>query len=260
VARGEVRVGCSGWQYAHWRGNFYPADLPQSRWFEHYASVFDTVEVNNSFYRLPEISTFEAWKKRAPDGFLFAVKASRFLTHMKKLKDPEEPLSRFFERASGLGRKLGPVLYQLPPRWPKNLERLQGFLAALPSGKTHVVEFREPSWYCEDVFSALECAGVGLCLHDMRGSESPRRFVGPVTYARFHGSGARYGGRYPDSLLEEWARLFAREVQRGGRAYAYFNNDSGGHAPRDAIRFREAVASAADRPKSAGRGQGMKIS
>lgn len=257
TAPGEIRVGCSGWQYGHWRGGFYPADLPQSRWLEHYASVFDTVEVNNTFYRLPETSTFAAWRDRTPPGFLFSVKASRFLTHMKKLKDPEEPLSRFFERASALERRLGPVLYQLPPRWPKNLERLELFLTALPAGRTHVVEFRDPSWYAEDVFAALEKAGVGLCLHDMRGSESPRRFVGPVAYVRFHGSGARYGGRYPDSVLEEWADLLGGETRRGRRVFAYFNNDSGGHAPRDAIRFREAVAAGLSLSRP---GAGMKIS
>lgn len=257
TAPGEIRVGCSGWLYRHWRGSFYPADLPQGRWLEHYASVFDTVEVNNTFYRLPETSTFAAWRDRTPRGFLFSVKASRFLTHMKKLKDPEEPLSRFFERASALERRLGPVLYQLPPRWPKNLGRLELFLAALPAGGTHVVEFREPSWYAEDVFAALENAGVGLCLHDMRGSESPRRFVGPVAYVRFHGSGARYGGRYPDSVLEEWADLLGGEIRRGRRVFAYFNNDSGGHAPRDAIRLREAVAAGLSLPRT---GAGMKIS
>src|SRR5689334_13225512 len=113
-----VRVGCSGWQYKHWRGVFYPAELPQARWFEHYAARFDTVEINNSFYRLPEAATFAAWRARAPKGFVFAVKASRFLTHMKKLKDPRDPLERFFSRARRLGGMLGPVLYQLPPRWP----------------------------------------------------------------------------------------------------------------------------------------------
>ena len=237
-------VGCSGWQYRHWRGHLYPADLPIARWFDHYASVFDTVEINNSFYRLPEADTFEAWRTRAPAGFLFAVKASRFLTHMKKLKDPEGPISRFFERAARLGRKLGPVLYQLPPRWPKNLPRLEEFLAALPRGRRHVLEFRERSWYSEDVLAALERARVALCLHDMPGSEWFERPVGPFVYVRFHGSGAKYGGRYPDHTLERWAERLAREVSRQRDVYAYFNNDWGGHAPRDAIRLREAVSRA----------------
>jgi uncharacterized protein YecE (DUF72 family) len=159
--------------------------------------MFDTVEVNNSFYRLPEAATFEAWKRRSPPGFLFAVKASRFLTHMKKLKDPEDPLARFFERAGRLGRKLGPVLYQLPPRWPVDQSRFEAFLAALPRGRRHAVEFREPSWYRPPIFELLKKYGVALCLHDMPGSAAPRRSEGPFVYLRFHGWGSRYGGAIP---------------------------------------------------------------
>src|ERR1051325_3236961 len=125
--RQQVRIGCSGWQYKHWRGDLYPFDLPQSRWFAHYTLSFDTVEINNSFYRLPEASTFAKWREQAPRRFLYAVKASRFLTHMKKLKDPEDPLARFFDNVRELGPRLGPVLYQLPPRWPINLERFEHF-------------------------------------------------------------------------------------------------------------------------------------
>ncbi|HEU5251102.1 MAG TPA: DUF72 domain-containing protein, partial [Thermoanaerobaculia bacterium] len=233
---GRLRVGCSGWLYRHWRGNFYPPDLPQKLWFDHYASVFDTVEVNNTFYRLPEATTFDAWKARAPAGFLFSVKASRFLTHMKKLKEPEEPLSRFFERAGHLGRKLGPVLYQLPPRWERDLERLERFLSALPRRRLHAVEFRDASWYEEETYRLLEKAGVALCLHDMRGSESPTRLVGPFVYVRFHGSGPKYGGRYPERAITDWGARLAHEVRHGRDVYAYFNNDRGGHAPRDAVR------------------------
>src|SRR4030095_10977539 len=128
----NIRIGCSGWQYQHWRGLFYPAELPQARWLEHYARHFDTVEINNTFYRLPEASTFAAWGRRAPPGFVYAVKASRYLTHMKKLKDPEEPIARFFTRAQRLAQAFGPVLYQLPTRWPISLARLEPFLKALP--------------------------------------------------------------------------------------------------------------------------------
>jgi uncharacterized protein YecE (DUF72 family) len=241
---GHFRVGCSGWQYRHWRGSFYPADLAQARWFEHYASVFDTVEVNNTFYRLPEAATFDAWKERAPAGFLYAIKASRYLTHMKKLKDPEEPISRFFERASHLGATLGPVLYQLPPRWERDLPRLEEFLSLLPKPRLHAVEFRDPSWYGDETYALLEKAGVALCLHDMRGSESPERLVGPFVYVRFHGTSAKYGGRYPDSAVESWARRLTGEIRRGRDVYAYFNNDRGGHAPRDAVRLRDAIAGA----------------
>ncbi len=243
---GRLRVGCSGWQYRHWRGSFYPPDRPQKLWFDHYASFFDTVEINNTFYRLPEATTFDAWKARAPAGFLFSVKASRFLTHMKKLKDPEEPLSRFFERASRLGRKLGPVLYQLPPRWERDLERLEPFLSALPKRKLHAVEFRDASWYEEETYRLLEKAGIALCLHDMRGSESPPRFVGPFVYVRFHGSGPKYGGRYPDRVIADWAKRLAAQVHQGRDVYAYFNNDRGGHAPRDARRLKEAMSGRID--------------
>src|SRR5687768_14296401 len=156
VKRPEVRVGCSGWQYKHWRGDFYATGLPQKRWFDHYASVFDTVEINNTFYRLPEAATFASWAARAPVGFLFAVKASRFLTHMKKLKDPEEPVERFFSRARSLDRHLGPVLYQLPPGWKLDRARLEHFLHILPREGKHVIEFREPSWYTDDVYQLLQ--------------------------------------------------------------------------------------------------------
>ncbi len=170
-----VRIGCSGWQYRHWRGSFYPAELPQARWFEFYASRFDTVELNNPFYRLPERETFARWREAAPAGFLYAVKASRYLTHMKKLKDATEPLERMFDRVRALGPRLGPVLYQLPPRWTRDDERLEGFLQLIPSDVPQAVEFRDPSWYAEKTFDALQRHGVALCLHDMQGSAPPRR-------------------------------------------------------------------------------------
>jgi uncharacterized protein YecE (DUF72 family) len=235
-----VRVGCSGWQYRHWRGDFYPATLPSSRWLEHYAQRFDTVEINNSFYRLPEASTFAAWEQRAPAGFLYAVKASRFLTHMKKLKDPEEPLARFFSCAVELGRALGPVLYQLPPSWPLNLERLETFLGALPAGHGHAVEFRDPTWYDDRVFGLLEEHGVALCLHDMAGSASGRLPVGPFVYVRFHGT-SKYSGSYSEAVLEQWAQWLSECHAEGKAVFAYFNNDTGGHAPRDAARLRDAL-------------------
>src|SRR5215204_367437 len=159
-----LRVGCSGWQYKHWRGDFYP-DVPASRWLEHYASHFDTVEINNSFYRLPEAHSFEAWQRRVPPGFLYAVKASRYITHMKKLKDASPSIDLLFSRVTHLNDALGPVLYQLPPRWPLNLERFNTFLRSLPSKFTHVIEFRDPTWYVDDIFDALRARDVSLCLH-----------------------------------------------------------------------------------------------
>lgn len=256
---GRVHVGCSGWQYKHWRGDFYPAELPQSRWFAHYALSFDTVEINNSFYRLPPAETFARWREQAPQRFTYAVKASRFLTHMKKLKDPYDPLVRLFENARELGGTLGPVLYQLPPNWPVNLERLEVFLRTLPGGPEgpplrdlgiateaharlrHAIEFREPSWYDDRVFALLEQHGVALCLHDMEGSATGRIAVGPFVYVRFHFGDRKYGGAYDDERLDAWSRWLSGAAAAGRDVYAYFNNDTGGHAPRDAIRLRSRI-------------------
>jgi uncharacterized protein YecE (DUF72 family) len=239
-------IGCSGWQYKHWRGDFYPGSLPQSRWLTHYAKHFNTVEANNTFYRLPEASTFADWRGAVPTGFVFALKASRYLTHMKKLKEPTDPLALFFSRAKALGPTLGPVLYQLPPRWPLNLDRFETFLRALPRRRRHAVEFRESSWYCDDVFALLRRHRVALCLHDMEGSASGKLAVGPFVYARFHGT-QKYGGSYTDAALHGWAEWFADRLRSGARVYAYFNNDTGGHAPRDAIRLRSMIERAGDR-------------
>ncbi len=251
LPNGGCRIGCSGWQYRHWRGDFYPAELPQSRWLEYYAERFDTVEINNTFYRLPEAATFAAWAARVPSAFLYAVKASRYLTHMKKLREPEEAIDRLFSRAVSLGRHLGPVLYQLPPRWPVDVARLTAFLAALPKRRPHAVEFRDPSWYVPEVFAALDRYHVALCLHDMAGSATARQAVGPFVYVRFHGT-SRYGGRYPDAHLEDWGDWLAAQLASGRPVYAYFNNDVGGHAPRDALRLREAVARRAGDRRLAG--------
>jgi uncharacterized protein YecE (DUF72 family) len=232
-----IRIGCSGWQYKHWRGDFYPAGLASTRWLEYYVERFDTVEINNTFYRLPEASTFASWGRRVPRRFLFAVKASRFLTHMKKLKDPVDPLRLFFTRAKRLDPALGPVLYQLPPRWPLNIDRFTAFLEALPAGRHHVVEFRDPSWYTDRVYALMERWKVALCLHDMAGSSSGRIAVGPFVYVRFHGA-QKYSGRYDDRTLATWAEWLLEQHGSGRRIFAYFNNDVGGHAPRDAQRLR----------------------
>jgi uncharacterized protein YecE (DUF72 family) len=238
MSGGRARVGCSGWQYRHWRGDFYPSDLPLTKWFEHYAARFDTVEINNSFYRLPERATFASWARRAPRGFEFAVKASRFLTHMKKLKDPTEPIERLFSRMRGLGTHLGPVLYQLPPGWKVDVDRFSRFLDVLPRRARHVVEFREPSWYSPEIFGLMERRRVALCLHDMQGSATARARVGPFVYVRFHGAASRYGGGYSDERLRGWAAWLDGQRADGCDVYAYFNNDVGGHAPRDAATLR----------------------
>ena len=237
----QARIGCSGWEYKHWRGDFYPVEIPKTQWFAHYAARFDTVEINNSFYRLPEESTFARWAERAPMRFIFAVKASRFLTHMKKLKDPEEPLVRLFTRMRPLRSHLGPVLYQLPPNFKLDRARLEHFLQCLPEGIRHVIEFREPSWYVDDVYELLQRHSVALCLHDMKGSATGRERVGPFVYIRFHGASGTYSGGYPADRLERWAGWIREQLRGSVNVYAYFNNDVGGHAPRDAMTLRRFV-------------------
>jgi len=238
-----ARVGCSGWQYRHWRGDFYPASLSQREWLEYYAQRFDTVEINNTFYRLPEASSFREWRRRVPRGFEYAVKASRFLTHMKKLKEPEEPIDRFFDRARHLGPALGPILFQLPPHWPVNVERLQTFLDALPRRRRYAIEFRDPTWYASEVLALLKAHRIALCLHDMTGSESSRLVTGAFVYVRFHGSHGlrKYSGTYSEEALNDWAEWLTGRLRTGLPIYAYFNNDAVGHAPRDAVRLREKI-------------------
>jgi uncharacterized protein YecE (DUF72 family) len=244
------RIGCSGWNYTSWRGPFYPRTLPSAQWLEFYGGRFDTVELNNTFYRLPERPTFVTWRTRVPKDFLFAVKASRFLTHMKRLRDPREPLARLFSRAGALGRHLGPVLYQLPPDMQLDLPRLDAFLKALPrtlprtlSGThlRHVVEFRHPSWYVSETFQLLEKRRVALCLHDKRGSAIAEPVAGPFVYVRFHGTSGEYGGRYGSRQLAVWARRLVEQMQEGRRVFAYFNNDPNAAAVSNALTLRSAI-------------------
>jgi len=238
----RIRIGCSGWNYKHWRGLFYPKGLPQRRWFEFYAEHFDTVEINNSFYRLPKAETFEKWRAQAPPGFCYAVKANRFLTQAKKLKDCAEPLARMMAPFRALDDRLGPILYQLPPRFRINLERLEEFLRMAPKDVANVFEFREKSWYTEEAFELLDRHGASLCVHDMPGSASERRAVGPVAYVRFHGCGGKYWGRYPDETLLGWADWIVEQARGGRPVWCYFNNDIDAHAIHDAQTLKAMVA------------------
>lgn len=245
---GEIRIGCSGWQYASWKGTFYPAELRTRDWLEYYVGQFDTVEINRTFYRLPEADTFAAWRDALPAGFVAAIKASRYLTHLKQLRDPGPPLQRLFERARALRPRLGPVLYQLPARLKFDEVRLRTFLAALPRrGYRHAIEFRDPTWYRDDVFQWLVEAGVALCLHDKEGARIDDGPSEPFVYVRFHGTSGRYHGSYADSALTPWADRIRGWSRHGVDVYAYFNNDPGGTAPANAHALRRLVRGAASR-------------
>jgi uncharacterized protein YecE (DUF72 family) len=242
-----VFIGTSGYVYPHWRGLFYPEGLPQREWLRFYSERFNTVELNSPFYRLPDVETFEQWRDAAPKGFVYAVKASRFITHIKKLKDPEEPLKMFLERARALKHALGPVLFQLPGNFRLDLPRLEGFLRALSRqrvvrGLRAVLEVRHPSWLDREVIDRLGAARVALCLADW--PELP--VTGPLTadfvYLRRHGAGVRYGGSYPDKLLREDARKIRGWLSEGRQVYIYFNNDEAAFAVSDARRLVELVS------------------
>ena len=242
--RSGIRVGTSGWNYDHWRGRFYPDDCTQKDWFGYYAEHFDTVEINNTFYNLPEESTFDSWREKSPEGFVYTLKANRYITHLKRLKDPEEPVGRFVGRARRLEDRLGPVLWQLPPNWHKNSARLENFLGVIPGDMRHVFEFRDEEWFDDDILQMLENAGVSFCTHDMPGIDVPRTATGPIAYVRFHGTDEKYRGRYSDETLRDWAGWLSQQHEEEGRdIYAYFNNDAGAQAPRDAMRLRQELES-----------------
>jgi uncharacterized protein YecE (DUF72 family) len=241
VSAKAIRIGCSGWVYKHWRDIFYPAGLPQTRWFERYAEEFDTVEINNSFYRLPKPETFDKWRKQAPPSFDYTVKANRFLTQAKKLKDCEEPLERMMGAVRHLGDRLGPMLYQLPPNMSLNLERLEGFLQIAAKDVTNVFEFRHTSWYVQATYDLLDRYGASFCVHDMPGLVSPRVAVGPIAYVRFHGGEGKYWGRYSDERLLDWTDWLLEGARQGRTCWAYFNNDIHGHAIEDARTLKSMV-------------------
>jgi uncharacterized protein YecE (DUF72 family) len=235
-----IRIGTSGWQYRDWRGPVYPLGLGQGRWLEHYALLFDTVESNNAFYRLPERRTFEAWAARTPDDFAMAVKASRYLTHIKRLREPEEAVDRLVERASGLGPKLGPVLLQLPPRFRADAERLDRTLARFPDGWRLAVEVRDPSWEHDEVRAVLAARGAALCLADRRGPLRPLWRTTPWTYLRFHEGTATPRPCYGSRALDGWARRLVDGWGADAEAWVYFNNDPRGCAPANALAFANA--------------------
>ncbi len=238
----EIRIGTSGYHYLHWRGPLYPPDLPTSRWLPYYAGEFDTVELNATFYRLPTESAIANWYDQVPDSFLFAVKGSRFLTHMKKLKDSGTGLDRFFSRASGLHDKLGPILWQLPPGWEANPDRLAAFLAALPKHRRYAFEFRDDSWYVPEVYDLLERHGAALCLFHMAGFQTPLQLTAPFVYLRLHGPAGPYQGSYSDDQLAVWADRTADWSPKVQAVYAYFNNDTRGYAVANARTLKRLVA------------------
>jgi uncharacterized protein YecE (DUF72 family) len=231
-------IGTSGWQYDSWKGPFYPEDIDAGEMLGFYAGRFDTVEVNNSFYQLPSNKALEHWRDTVPDEFVFAVKASRYITHMKKLKDPEEPVSTFLNRVELLEGKLGPVLFQLPPRWKQNIDRLQAFVRVLPGGHRYSFEFRDPSWFDEVVYEVLSEHNMAFCINELEHRLSPKRITADFVYVRLHGPGAAYQGEYDNRTLAGWAGAFSAWSRKGLDIYCYFDNDQMGYAAQNALSLR----------------------
>lgn len=229
----RTHIGTSGWVYPHWRGVFYPEGLPEAEWLDFYARHFHTVELNNSFYRLPSRAQFANWAAGSPAGFLFAVKASRYITHMKKLKSAAGSLQRLLGAMQGLADKAGPLLFQLPPRWHCDTDRLEAFLRALPPGLRVAFEFRDPSWHVPRVYALLAAHNAAFCVFDLAGRRSPRVRTADFLYLRLHGPGAAYRGRYGRRALRQWAHWLLESG--AGEAFVYFDNDQAAHAPRDAL-------------------------
>lgn len=237
-----VRIGTSGWSYAHWRRVFYPEDLPSSKWLQYYCRYFDTVEVNNTFYKLPGDQALEKWRNEAPSGFVYAVKANRFITHMKKLKDVEDSVDVLIGKVSMLKGHLGPILFQLPPGLNLDANRLRSFLAALPRRRRYAVEFRNTTWLDDEVIDILSKRRVAFCIHDLLDEPCPHHVTATFAYYRFHGHNEKYGGSYPKRILKEYAKEMASILASGKDVYAYFNNDAFGYALKDAVALRKIVA------------------
>jgi len=241
MTAGELRVGCSGWSYKDWRGVVYPAEVPQRRWFECYQELFDTVELNSTFYRLPTTTAVEGWAAAAKPNFMFALKLGAFGSHRMKLRDAASWLPNHLDRALRLGAHLGPTLVQLPPRWKRNTERLDEFLEIAPTTMRWAVEIREPSWLHDDVFDVLRKHGTALCIHDLLPSH-PFELTTDWTYVRFHGPDAvnrPYHGAYGVDRLCAWSRRLRSVLDCGRDVYAYFNNDWHGNAVNDAKILRD---------------------
>ncbi len=239
----QLRIGCSGWNYAHWRELIYPKGLPAKRWLQHYSTLFDTVEINNTFYRLPQVSAVRGWVEGSPPGFLFAVKMSRYITHIKRLTGLEQGIPLFYSRIAPLARstKMGPVLWQLPPTFRRDDERLAGCLKALPRGR-HCFEFRHETWYVPRVYDLLREHGAALVIPD-----SPKypfreiELTADWTFVRFHHSRRGRRGNYSERELQEWAERIGAWRDEAIDVYAYFNNDWEGFAVRNGLRLKELV-------------------
>ena len=243
-AKADFLIGTSGWSYTHWKGQFYPPDIKDEDMLQFYCQRFQTVEINNSFYHLPSRETLVNWRDNTPDHFVFAVKASRYITHMKKLNDPRKSLDVLLGRISHLGEKLGPILFQLPPNWRYNRERLSCFLEALSSEFRFTFEFRDQSWLNQECYDLLARHDVALCIYELDGYLSPREVTAGFAYVRLHGPGGAYRGSYDTQTLAGWAGAFSTWTAQDRDVYCYFDNDEAGYAAQNAKALQDMLCKA----------------
>jgi uncharacterized protein YecE (DUF72 family) len=241
-ASGKVHIGTSGWHYKHWIGPFYPVKMPPSRMLKFYTEHLDTVEINNSFYRLPAATAIAAWCNETPPTFCFAVKASRYITHNRKLNDPERSAQKFMNVVERLERRLGPILFQLPPAWKLNLERLENFLSGLPQHHRYAFEFRNPTWNIPEVYGVLRRHNAAYCIHELAGFQSPIQTTADFAYVRLHGPGEnKYQGDYSKKILETWAKRITAWTKELKHVFVYFDNDQNGFAAKNALELKEII-------------------
>ena len=235
----KIYIGTSGWHYGHWLGPFYPKNLEKKEMLNYYLQFFSTTEINNSFYKLPAQNTFQNWAETVPKEFTFSVKANRYITHMKKLKNADDALHNFLDGIKPLKNKLGAILFQLPPNWKCNIERLKAFLELLPSEKQYAFEFRNSNWWNEAVYDLLKDHGAAFCIFELAGVLSPIISTADFIYIRLHGPNDAYQGLYSEEALQEWADRIAKWTQQQKIVYCYFDNDQEGFAVRNALRLKQ---------------------
>ena len=239
VLENKILIGTSGWMYNHWKGPFYPEKFPNKNMLKFYAENFHTVEINSTFYRLPSETTVKNWVNETPDDFIIAIKANRFITHRKYLKDGQETTKRFFDVIKILKKKLGVILFQLPPNWYYNYDRIKEFVEILPKQYLYTFEMRNPSWYVPDIFDLLKKHNIALCIHDFTGNLFLEKVTTNFIYLRFHGPVSLYYGKYSSDQLNEWAEKINQWVKQNITVFAYFNNDAHGWAVENALELLE---------------------
>jgi uncharacterized protein YecE (DUF72 family) len=242
IALGRIHIGTSGWHYAHWRGPFYPDNFPPAKMLRWYAERFDTVEINNSFYQLPTAAALAAWCRETPANFCFALKASRYITHNRKLKYPKETVRKFMSQAARLKRRLGPILFQLPPSWKVNVERLEEFVGSLPRRRRYAFEFRNPTWNTSPVYETLRRHNAAFCIFELAGFRSPLEVTADFAYVRLHGPGNAYQGDYSGRHLRMWAKRIETWRKNLRHVFVYFDNDQAGFAAKNALALRRMLS------------------